>query len=144
MLVKIAKKIVDGMKQGLKNGELNAAAGQAVIDANLDPKDYEKNFTAIVNEYIQHTWDVADLTGPAVKPVAKKAAKKVAKKKAAGIGDLMCTLIIAGHETAKIIAACEKRFGLGATDKTYANNVAWYRSQLRKKTSSYHKRYANG
>lgn len=111
MLVKIAKKIVDGMKQGLTNGALEQAAH---IEAhNYEPSGddgdsngydtrLEKSRLAIINEYKQHSWDVEDLASPTTKPlvknaktaigkqamrIAKKATKPVAKKKTAKIDD---------------------------------------------------------
>ena len=82
MLVKIARKIVDGMKQGLTNGALNTAILEALTAAKLDLND-EKNTEAIRNEYIQHMWDIEDLAGPAAKPAAKSKPTKKAAKKAA-------------------------------------------------------------
>ena len=95
MLVKVAKKIVDGMKQGLKGAELEDAAHAEAHNYEPSgddggPNGYdtrlERSRIAIVNEYLQHTWDVEDLAGPAAKPVAKSKPTKKAKAavKAAG------------------------------------------------------------
>ena len=158
MLVKAAKKIVDGMVQGLKDLELNKAIN--ALGYETDSKD----FNAVRNEYVQHSWDAEDLAGP--RPAAKatpapkaskkptKAAKKVAKKatkpvkksdegkrigkdgqviiaypKPQGRTRVMFACVLAGASNALGLELIQKQFG--KSSPTTVSSLGWVRSQLR-------------
>lgn len=146
MLIKVAKTIVDGMRQGLTNGELDAAITAALAArGKTTAETMAKDAEAVRNEYVQHQWDVEDLTGPAAAkaPTAPKAAKKAKaapKKKAAakkapkakaakkpGVGARQVALILAGKTNEQVLAAVRKEFPGAATT---AACVAWYRSKV--------------
>lgn len=76
MLTKIAKKIVNTMTPGLTGNDLVLAIG-AALAGKTSPATLDKDTEAIRNEYVQHAWDVEDLTGATAKPTAKKIDKEV-------------------------------------------------------------------
>ena len=146
MLVKIAKKIVDKMSQGLTNSDLHNAIVKVLHDAKRDPKNAERDHAAIQNEYVQHAWKVEDLTGARVtkKKIKKTAAKKTASKtdrpfpKPQGRTRVFFALVLAGASNADGLAFVKKEF---PGCPTTINSLGWTRSQLRNNAGRWVGRY---
>lgn len=149
MLVKIARKVVDGMPQGLKGLDLNKAI--IALGYAIDTPD----FNAIANEYAQHVWSdgLDELVGDAPKAKASPKAKATPKAKAKAapkakakaekkpkgptIASETVKLILAGKNNADAAAALLKLKTIKVTSKNPETCVAWYRAQMKKFPKKY-------